>query len=133
MFNFSDAVKVGVYQQLDYFQQTNKLNTNFKNRTLDSNLSLGLGVRKRAFLNTSLSYLNVENINNSNDFLLWNVSASYRALKKSNLEIKLSALDILNNNSSIHTRSTSTSTTYETNNIIRRYIMLNLSYYPRFF
>lgn len=133
MFNFSDLVKLGVYQQFDYFQQKNQLNTNFKNTTSDSNLSLGLGVRKRAFLNTSVSYRNVENINNSDGVFLWNVSASYRALRKSNLEIKLSVLDILNNNSSMNARSTSAYTIYETNNIIRRYLMLNLSYYPRFF
>jgi hypothetical protein len=133
IFNFSDFIKIGAYQLFDYFQQKNQLNTNFKNKTSDTNLSLGLGVRKRAFLNTSASYLNVENINNSDGVFLWNVSASYRALKKSNLEIKLSALDILNNNSSINTSSTSTYTLYETNNIIRRYVMLNLSYYPRFF
>ncbi|MGO1672179.1 MAG: TonB-dependent receptor [Sphingobacterium sp.] len=133
MFNFSDLVKLGVYQQFDYFQKKNQLNTNFKNTTSDSNLSLGLGVRKRAFLNTSVSYRNVENINNSDGVFLWNVSASYRALRKSNLEIKLSVLDILNNNSSMNARSTSAYTIYETNNIIRRYLMLNLSYYPRFF
>lgn len=133
MFNFSDLIKLGLYQQFDYFQQRSQLNTNFKNRTSDSNLSLGLGIRKRVFVNTSVSYLNVKNINNSDGVFLWNVSASYRALKKSNLEIKASVLDILNNNSAINTRSTSTYTIYETNNIIRRYVMLNLSYYPRFF
>ena len=133
MFNFSDFIRLGLYQQFEYFKQSSQLNTNFKNRTSDSNLSVGLGIRKRAFVNTSVSYLNVKNINNSDGVFLWNVSASYRALKKSNLEIKLSVLDILNNNSAINTRSTSTYTIYETNNIIRRYVMLSLSYYPRFF
>ncbi|GEM68030.1 TonB-dependent receptor [Sphingobacterium mizutaii NBRC 14946 = DSM 11724] len=133
LFNFSDFIKLGAYQQLDYFLQKNQKNINFKNKTSDSNLSLGVGIRKRLFLNTNVSYLNVENINNSDNVFLWNVSVSYRAMKKSNLEIKLSVLDVLNNNSSINTNSTSTYTLYETNNIIRRYVMLNLSYFPRFF
>lgn len=133
LFNFSDFVKVGVYQQFNFFQQKSQLNTDFKSTTSDSNFSLGLGLKKRLFLNTNISYLDVENINNSDGVFLWNISASYRTLKKRNLEIKLSALDILNNNSSISTRATSTYTMYETNNIIRRYVMLNLSYYPRFF
>ncbi|MFB5945976.1 hypothetical protein [Albibacterium profundi] len=133
LFNFSDFIKLGVYQQFDFFQQKSRLNADFKSTTSDSNLSFGLGLRKRAFLNTSISYLNVENNSTSDGVLLWNVSASYRALKKRNLEIKLSALDILNNNSSITVNSTSTYTMYETNNIIRRYVMVNLSYYPRFF
>lgn len=133
MFNFGDALKIGMYQSFDFFQQRSSLNTNFKNTTSDSNLSLGFSIKNKAFLNTNMSYLNVENIHNSDGVFLWNISASYRALKKNNLDIKLSALDILDNNSSIITRSTSTYTIYEVNNIMRRYVMLSLSYYPRFF
>lgn len=64
---------------------------------------------------------------------LWNADVYYRMLKKEQLEIKLSAYDILNNSRSIQNILRDNTVRQIRINNIQQFFMIGLSYYPRFF
>ncbi|QHS59087.1 hypothetical protein [Chitinophaga agri] len=66
-------------------------------------------------------------------FTIWNASTSYRFMKERNLELKLSALDILAQNKSVANYSNSYTVTQEVRNVLQQYFMVTVSYFPRKF
>lgn len=68
-----------------------------------------------------------------NAFLIWNMSAKQRFLKKRNLEVKVCAFDLLKQNKSIRNFVSNTSLTSVSSNLIQNYYMLMISFYPRKF
>jgi hypothetical protein len=67
------------------------------------------------------------------NFTIWNANASYRFMKGNNLELKISALDLLHQNSGIINYGTSNSITRGTTNVLQQYGLITLSYFPRQF
>jgi len=78
---------------------------------------------------------NRNSINSSNAFhtVIWNAHVSYRFTSTDQLEIKVSANDILNQNQGIRNFVNHNSVGYSNTNRIKRYLMFALSYYPRYF
>lgn len=70
---------------------------------------------------------------NSAKYTIWNLEIGYRFLKASNAEIKLSALDLLNQNSRITNQLTSNIVTRSSDSVLRQYFLMTVSYYPRKF
>lgn len=66
-------------------------------------------------------------------FYFWNMDVYYRMLKKEQLEIKLSAYDILNSNKTILNTVRDNTMRRARINSIQQYFMIGLSYYPRMF
>jgi hypothetical protein len=67
------------------------------------------------------------------ELYIWNIEVYYRMLKKEQLEIKLSAIDILNNNITVRNILTDNAIRQVRVNNIQQYFMISLSYYPRIF
>ena len=67
------------------------------------------------------------------NYAIWNANLVYRFLKGSNAEIKLSALDLLHQNTSIINTGSSNSVTRGTVNVLQQYFMFSMAYYPRKF
>jgi hypothetical protein len=69
----------------------------------------------------------------SNNFTIWNASACYRFMSANNLELKLSALDLLHQNTSNINYGSNNSITNGTVNVLQQYFMLTFAWYPRKF
>ena len=66
-------------------------------------------------------------------FNIWNASAVCRMLKADNVEFKITALDLLRENSSVFNSSDPDGFTFSRRNVLQQYFMTTLSYYPRQF
>ncbi|MEC3881179.1 hypothetical protein [Parapedobacter sp. 10938] len=114
------------------------LNTSNGHTTNSGNNSVGMDFtitwpRRTTFI-SSITTTNSYIKGISSDYLyFWNAHVYYRMLKKEQIEIKLSIYDILNNSKNISTFSNENIVRREQTNNLRQYIMLSLSYYPRFF
>lgn len=67
------------------------------------------------------------------NYAIWNANVTYRFMKGNQGEIKVSALDLLNQNRSIINSTNRNIQTFGFNNVLRQYFMLSLAYYPRKF
>lgn len=107
-----------------------------KSENRENSLTLNMTVtrlKRLTFIN-SISGTNFYIKHITSDYqYFWNVHVYYRMLQKEQLEIKLSAFDILNNSRNIETYMDYNIVRREERNNLRQYFMLSLSYYPRFF
>lgn len=146
--NFNNDTRVNIYYSLKDFLSINMgenllfsrsvqngINKNeFKNSTKSTSLSTSINFTKKLSMSSNITY----NRNTSSgsapiDFTIWNASAQYRFLKGNNAEIKLSALDLLHQNTSIINYSSNNSLSRGTVNVLQQYLMVSISYFPRKF
>jgi hypothetical protein len=66
-------------------------------------------------------------------YTIWNASMAYRFLPGNNLELKVSGLDLLNQNKGVVSYGSNLAYTHGTVNILRQYFMVTIAYYPRKF
>ena len=69
----------------------------------------------------------------NNQFNIFNMNVSKRFLKKRNLEMKLSGYDLLNQNKGVLNYAKGNYFVNGDVNVLTRYYMLSISYFPRFF
>jgi len=117
-----------------YQSKQEAFNTKYSGKNLATSLNTSYLLTKKFKLNSNITFNNssssgAENIN----FTIWNASAEYRFLKGNNAEIKFSALDLLRQNSSVINYGDFNSFTLGTQNVLRQYFMITISYYPRQF
>jgi len=67
------------------------------------------------------------------NFTIWNASVNYKFLKGNVAEIKLSALDLLHQNTGLINYGSNNSITQGSVNTLQQYFMIGLAYYPRKF
>lgn len=85
-------------------------------------------------VNSNLSfYKNTSSGLSPVSFSIWNFSAAYRPLKTNNLEMKLSAFDILRKSSSVRHYGSANELSVTTSNVLRNFYMLTISWFPRKF
>lgn len=128
------AVNVG--QSFSYYrskqQQINE--NNFSSTLNTTRVSISTGISEKLTLASNISFNNTISTGVANThFTIWNANASYRFLKKQNGEIKFSAFDLLRQNVNIINAGTNNNLTVNTNNALRQYFMLTLSFFPRNF
>lgn len=66
-------------------------------------------------------------------FTIWNAGAAYRFMKGKHLELSLSALDLLHQNTSIVNQAYSNTISQTRNNVLEQYFMCTVSWFPRKF
>ncbi|PWS30959.1 TonB-dependent receptor [Pedobacter paludis] len=117
-----------------YRSEQEAFNTLYKGINKASTLSSSYNVTKKFTLNTNISF-NQSSSSNTDDinFTIWNANAVYRFLKGNNAEFKLSALDILHQNTNIINYGSGNSFTVGSRNVLQQYFMTTFSYYPRQF
>ncbi|WP_256011712.1 hypothetical protein [Desertivirga xinjiangensis] len=128
------SVKLEHQTAQSYIYQNNSQAEKLRSLYNHTTFSTGFDLAKKIVFNSSLDYNhNSATYLSSRNFILWNASATLRFLKGNQAEIKLSALDILRQNSTIISYSSANSITTGRNNVLQQYFMLGLAYYPRKF
>lgn len=137
-YTFADRIAVNLIQNVAFFrsEQQGLSNSVFTNRQSVSRLGVGANLTKRLLLSSNIAYNSSVNSGSgaaAYHYTIWNASMAYRFLQGNNLELKASALDLLNQNKGIVNCGNNISYTHGTVNILRQYFMLTLAYYPRKF
>ncbi|AXY73244.1 hypothetical protein D3H65_04305 [Paraflavitalea soli] len=135
-YTYKDIFALNIAQSVSYYhsRQHGFLSGNFKNKELLTKIGAGLNMFKKASLNSNVNY-NYFGLSDGlvNKYIIWNASVSYRFLKSNDIELKLSALDILNQNKGIVNFGNSFFLTHQNVNLQHQYFMATITYYPRKF
>jgi hypothetical protein len=135
-YTYKDKLAINVLQNLSYYRSsqygfTNAVLTNSQSVT---RVGASLNVTKKLALNSNVSYnWSLSSGAAANNYTIWNASVAYRFLQANNLELKFSALDLLNQNKGIINYGDNYSFTHGTVNMLRQYFMMTLTYFPRKF
>lgn len=131
-----DKLAVNLSQNTRYYFSTQKGMDNTRLATKEYNWGLRAGYIFSNRLNISTT-VTANRFTSSAaepvDFTIWNASASYRFLRRNNLELKFQALDLLGQNKSVANLGNNYVITQETHNVLQRYFMLTITYFPRKF
>lgn len=137
-YTFADRVAVNLIQNFAVFRQDQGglYLSVFTNRQSATRLGIGVNVTKKLLFNSNITYNSSVTTGAgaaAYRYTIWNASMAYRFLPGNNLELKASALDLLNQNKGIINYGNNLSYTHGTVNILRQYFMVTLAYYPRRF
>jgi hypothetical protein len=109
-------------------------NTSLTNSIHQLTLSTALNFTKKLVLNSNVIYTdNKYNKINVKEFTIWNTSVIYKMLKDNTIELKLSALDILHQNTGLINYGLNNTLTQGSVNVLKQYFMLSASFFPRKF
>ncbi|MFT4202301.1 MAG: hypothetical protein QM610_00165 [Chitinophagaceae bacterium] len=115
-------------------RQTAYVANAFNNTLQSTMLNVGVNITKRLSCSSNITYNhNTSTASNGNRFTIWNAYASYRFLSSNNLELKVTALDLLNENTGIVNSGTNNTLSYGSTSTLRQYFMFTVSYFPRKF
>lgn len=136
-YTFNNEFQIGWVNGGNRYQRKDKLNTNSNNSysslTWRSTYNVAYVLATRWSFNSNVTSLVNKSGSFSNDAWIWNFDIGYRMLKGNNLEVKLSANDLLKQNKGIYFINGLTEFTTGTRNILTNYYLLTLSYFPRKF
>lgn len=106
----------------------------FYSSNLASSLSMSWLLLKKMRLNSNVTSFSTR-VTGSDpiNYTIWNASVVYRFFKRSDLEVKISILDILGQNTSVLNRNQGGVLTVGTQDVLQQYVVLGVSYYPRRF
>lgn len=135
-YTHKDILSINLGEDFSFFNaarnsiEKNRLNNSTKSTSLSGNINF----TKKASLSSNITYnRNTSSGLQSIDFTIWNASANYRFLKENNLEIKLSAMDLLHQNINIISYGSNNYLVRGTTNVLQQYFMITLAYFPRKF
>ncbi len=135
-YTYKNIIALNLTQSLSYYgsKQYGFSNVDFVNVQSLTRFGVGLNITKKLTVNTNLTY-NWSSFSNTpvNRYTIWNAYAAYRFLSGNNLEMKLSALDLLNENKGIINTGSNYTFTHGTVNMLHQYFMATLTWYPRKF
>ncbi|GHE34214.1 porin family protein [Sphingobacterium griseoflavum] len=117
-----------------FTKQVSKTENSFKNSNISTSISVSCNVTKKFRINSNIEFSTLKSTGSASiNYNIWNASALYRLLKGDNLELKLSALDILHQNTAIINRNAGGVITFGTQQVLQQYFTFGVSYYPRKF
>jgi len=106
----------------------------FENSKVSTLFATRINLSKKVSLGSNVAFNRATSTGSkTSDFTIWNADAICRMLKNNDLEMKLSALDLLHQNTGIINTGINNTITSGTTNVLRQYFMLSLAYYPRQF
>ena len=127
-FNFQEAIALYIARQ------TGSSTGRYGSFQTSSRAGAGINIGKKFSINNNI------NINTSKfsgvptrTYTIWNANITYRVLKGNNLELKLSALDLLHQNNGILNYGNNYSYTNGIVNMQQQYFMAGVSFFPRKF
>ncbi|MCS3556213.1 MULTISPECIES: hypothetical protein [unclassified Sphingobacterium] len=125
----------GFINTWNYSKQNNKEDdlVYYASHFVSTGLSTTLALSKNWSINSNASSRYTSSTFSSDRMVIWNANTSFRMLKGSNLELKVSAYDLLKQNKGIYFRNSNSEFTTGYLNNLRQYFMFSLSYYPRKF
>ncbi|MBO9732130.1 MAG: outer membrane beta-barrel protein [Chitinophaga sp.] len=135
-YSFKDIFSAILVQRFSWYHaKQDGINANeLRNRTNETSFSASANCTKRLSLSSNIN-LNQSKASQSRaiNFTIWNAYASYRFMKGNNLELKLSALDLLHQNTSIINYGSANIIRYGTTSVLQQYFMVGIGWYPRKF
>jgi hypothetical protein len=134
-YRWLDKIRLDVKQGFTMLQ-SKQINSEqvFRNKVHTSMLVGGGRMYRRLTLESSLNHhIYQSHQQGSRHITLWNTSLAYRLLDKENLELKCTAIDVLNQNQIFLFQQTENS--YQIGNVngLRQRVLVSLAYYPRYF
>jgi hypothetical protein len=135
-YTYSDwlAINLGENYSFYHSKQTGLNNNEFRNSTQSTTLSTSINCTKKFGISSNVVYNHATSTGSTaTDFTIWNANVAYRFLSGNNLELKLAALDLLHQNTSVINYGNNNSLTHGTANVLQQYFMITLSYFPRKF
>jgi hypothetical protein len=135
-YTYKDLLAVNLVQNVSLFRSKEKGldNSTFSNTQYSTKLGVGINLTKKLSVNSNISYTNSVTAGSATyRYTIWNASVAYRLLPANNLELKASALDLLNQNKGVLNYGNNLSYTHGTVNLLRQYFMVGLTYFPRRF
>lgn len=133
---FKDLFAVNFIQSFSLYstKQADMMIGNFKSTNSISRIAISLNPTRKLAFRSNVAFNTIKSPQfPTNKFTILNASLSYRFLKGDNLELKLSGLDLLNQNKGIINFGDNYSFTHGTVNLLHQYFMVKLSYFPRKF
>lgn len=135
-YNLGNLLAINLEENISYYNsaQSGSINGGYTNFRIQTLIGAGVNLSNTASLSSNVSFNSYPNLNVvPNKYTIWNASFALRSLKSKNLELKVSALDILRQNKGIFISGNSNSFTQGTVNLLQQYYIFTLSYYPRKF
>jgi hypothetical protein len=134
-YTYRSAFALSASQFLNtYLSKQEAFNTRYSGQNLGTTISSTYNVTKKLTLNSNVTFNSSTSLDSDPiNFTIWNASLIYRFLKGNNAELKLSALDLLHQNTSVVNFGTANSFTVGTQNVLKQYFITTLAYYPRQF
>lgn len=135
-YTYKNWLEVNVIHKQNYNHYSQKgLNAmKLTNTVSQSELSFSVNCTKKLTVNSNSIYTrNIYNGALVKTFTIWNATASYKLFKANTAEIKISALDLLHQNTGLTNYGVNNSITQGSVNALQQYFMLTLAYFPRKF
>jgi len=135
-YTLGSALAVEAKQQFSNFasRPANGIGSAFRTGNSATSVSASFHFSKKVRINSNIAISRLRSTGSADvRYSIWNASAAYRLLKGDNLEIKLSALDLLRQNTAIVQRNQNGVITFGTQRVMQQYFTFGLSYYPRRF
>lgn len=135
-YTYKNLFAINLAQHMSFYssKQTGYANGNFHNIQMTTLIGMGVNPTKKFSINTNLSYNYFTYSNNPpNRYAIWNAFLSYRFLNSNNLELKFSALDLLDQNKGLINVGGNYSLGHGSVNVQHQYFMATISYFPRKF
>lgn len=135
-YSFKDIFSAILVQRFAwYHSKQDGINANeLHNRTNETSFSASANCTKRLSLSSNINFnQNKASQSAAINFTIWNAYASYRFMKGNNLELKLSAMDLLHQNTSIVNYGSVNVIRYGTTSVLQQYFMTTVVWYPRKF
>jgi hypothetical protein len=131
-FSLGSILVVNAGQTLQHYKtrQTAAKLTPFTNRNTISKAGIVVNYPEGFTFSSTVDHIDNSNLNKPT--ILWNSFATYRFMKQQ-AEVKLSAMDLLNQYQNITNSVNSYGTSTRITNGLQQYFLLTLSYYPRKF
>jgi CarboxypepD_reg-like domain len=135
-YSYNNKLNVNLNKSLTFASQSQNEIASQVFKTVNSaiNLNCIYQISDKLFVNSNAVYTN-NTINKLtvNNFTIWNAAVGYRFLKSNNLSVKLTAFDILKQNTSLMNMVTNNTISVGTQNTLQQYFLITLAYFPRKF
>ena len=137
-YTFKDFLAINLNEYVSLFRSSEEGldNSKFSSTQSATRLGLALNLTKKLSFNSNVTY-NSSTTSGAGvsvyRYTIWNASIAYRFLPGNNLELKASALDLLNQNKGVINYASNLSYTHGTVNLLHQYFMMTITYFPRKF
>jgi len=133
-YNHEDLFTINLKHKYNYYKSIQlKSDNKLLNKFHRIELNTLFNINKNVVFVSNFGLNNNTFYNLSTKYSILNIKVSYRMLKKKNLQILASCYDVFNQNQSFQIRNLGNIVSQERNNVLGRYFMMSLSYYPQKF
>lgn len=135
-YSYKDIFNASFNQGFNWYQSKQRgiEGSDLSNHTWITAFSGNVNCTKRLSVSSNVNFnRNTSTRSGGIDYTIWNANAAYRFMKGNNFELKLSALDLLHQNTSIINYGYNNVLTYGTVNVLQQYFMATVAWFPRKF